>query len=50
MKTADAASPVAPIQVAISLAAFIGMYGFLGAVGYYLIIKYARKGPQEVTA
>ena len=50
MKTADAASPLAPIQVAISLAAFIGMYGFLGAVGYYLIIKYARKGPQEVAA
>ena len=50
MKTADAGSPLAPIQVAISLAAFIGMYGFLGAVGYYLIIKYARKGPQEVSA
>ena len=50
MKTADAVSPLAPIQVALTLAAFIGMYGFLGAVGYYLIIKYARKGPAELTA
>jgi cytochrome d ubiquinol oxidase subunit I len=50
MKTADAVSPLAPIQVALTLAAFIGMYGFLGAVGYYLMIRHARKGPQEVTA
>jgi cytochrome d ubiquinol oxidase subunit I len=50
MKTADAVSPLAPIQVALTLAAFIGMYGFLGAVGYFLIIKNARKGPQEAPA
>jgi len=46
MKTSDAASPIALSQVAVSLVAFIGVYGFLGAIGYYLIFKYAKKGPE----
>jgi cytochrome d ubiquinol oxidase subunit I len=46
MKTSDAASPIAASQVATSLTAFILVYGLLGAVGYYLIFKYARKGPE----
>jgi cytochrome d ubiquinol oxidase subunit I len=46
MRTSEAASPtVAGYQVLISLIAFIGVYGLLGAVGYYLIFKHARKGP-----
>jgi cytochrome d ubiquinol oxidase subunit I len=45
MKTADAVSPIATSQVAISLIAFILVYGVLGAIGYYLMIKNARKGP-----
>jgi cytochrome d ubiquinol oxidase subunit I len=45
MKTADAVSPIAASQVAVSLVAFILVYGLLGAVGYYLIAKYARLGP-----
>jgi cytochrome d ubiquinol oxidase subunit I len=48
MKTADAVSPIAVSQVAVSLAAFIGVYGLLGAIGYYLIFKYAKKGPEAV--
>jgi cytochrome d ubiquinol oxidase subunit I len=48
MKTADAVSPVAASQVAVSLVAFILVYGLLGGVGYYLIGKYARLGPDAV--
>jgi cytochrome d ubiquinol oxidase subunit I len=48
MKTAAAVSPIAVSQVAVSLAAFIGVYGLLGALGYFLIIKYAVKGPEAV--
>ena len=46
MKTSEAASPIAFSQVAVSLAAFIGVYGFLGAIGYYLIFRHAKKGPE----
>ncbi len=45
MKTSDAASPVAGSQVLISLIAFILVYGILGALGFYLIAKNAKKGP-----
>jgi len=46
MKTSDAASPVASSQVLISLIAFILVYSLLGAVGFYLIAKNAKKGPE----
>ncbi|MDM8516186.1 cytochrome ubiquinol oxidase subunit I [Desulfobacterales bacterium HSG16] len=45
MKTSDAVSPVACTQVLFSLIGFILIYGLLGAVGFYLIAKNARKGP-----
>jgi cytochrome d ubiquinol oxidase subunit I len=45
MKTSDAASPLATSQVSLSLIGFILVYGLLGAVGFYLISKNARKGP-----
>ncbi len=45
MRTADAASPVPGSSVAISLAAFIGVYSLLGLLDIYLIAKYAKKGP-----
>ncbi len=48
LKTADAASPVASSQVLTSLIAFILVYGLLGAVGFYLIFKNAKKGPEPV--
>ena len=48
MKTSDAVSPIATSQVGTSLVAFVLVYGLLGAVGYYLIFKYARKGPETV--
>ncbi len=48
MKTSDAVSPVAVSQVTVSLIAFLGVYGVLGAVGFYLIGKYAKKGPVAI--
>jgi len=48
MRTSDASSPLAGYQVMATLAAFIVVYGFLGAVGYYLIGKNAIKGPESV--
>lgn len=45
MKTSDAVSPIATSQVATTLVAFILVYGLLGLVGYSLIFKNARKGP-----
>ncbi|MBW2326035.1 MAG: cytochrome ubiquinol oxidase subunit I [Deltaproteobacteria bacterium] len=46
MKTSDAVSPIAGSQVLISLIAFILVYGLLGATGFYLIYKNAKKGPE----
>jgi cytochrome bd ubiquinol oxidase subunit I len=46
MKTSEAFSPVAMSQVLTSLIAFVLIYGLLGAIGYYLIIRLARKGPE----
>ncbi len=46
MKTSEAFSPVATSQVLTSLVAFILIYGILGAMGYTLIFKTARKGPE----
>ncbi|WP_243364657.1 cytochrome ubiquinol oxidase subunit I [Fundidesulfovibrio terrae] len=45
MRTKDAVSPVDPSQVALSLAAFVVVYAFLGVIDIYLLAKYAKKGP-----
>ena len=45
MKTSDAVSPIATSQVLTSLLAFIGIYGILGATGFYLIAKNSIKDP-----
>ncbi|MGQ9752965.1 MAG: cytochrome ubiquinol oxidase subunit I [Thermoanaerobaculaceae bacterium] len=45
MRTKDAVSSLAPIQVATTAPAFILVYGLLGAADFYLLFKYARKGP-----
>jgi len=47
MKTSDGVSPIATSQVAISLMAFIIVYGALGAIGYYLMGSKAIKGPED---
>ena len=49
MKTSDAVSAqITTSQVATSLVAFIGIYALLGAVNFYLLFKFARKGPAGV--
>jgi len=45
MRTSDAVSPIASVQVAMTLLGFVVVYGLLGAAGFYLIVKHARKGP-----
>ncbi|SDU19119.1 cytochrome ubiquinol oxidase subunit I [Desulfobacula phenolica] len=46
LKTSDAVSPIAGNQVLFSLIGFIIVYGMLGALGFYLISKYAKQGPE----
>jgi cytochrome bd ubiquinol oxidase subunit I len=48
MKTSDAASPIAGVQVLTTLIGFFLIYGLLGAVGFYLIVEKARKGPEGI--
>jgi cytochrome d ubiquinol oxidase subunit I len=46
LKTADSVSKSLDVsQVAISLGAFTLIYSLLGAVDFYLLAKYAKKGP-----
>ena len=50
MKTTDAVSPIAVSQVSTSLVAFFLVYALLGAVDFYLLFKFARKGPDAAPA
>ena len=51
MKTADAVSKsVTVTQVALSLLGFTVLYGLLGAVDIFLLVKYAKKGPDKDTS
>jgi cytochrome d ubiquinol oxidase subunit I len=50
MKTTDAVSPIAVSQVGTSLVAFFLVYALLGAVDFYLLFKFARKGPDAASA
>jgi cytochrome d ubiquinol oxidase subunit I len=45
MLTAEAASPVAGLQVALSLLAFVMVYFFVFGAGTYYIIRLILKGP-----
>ena len=48
MKTSQAASPVASTQVLASLIGFVVVYSLLGFVGFWLMIKHVKKGPEPV--
>jgi len=48
MRTAEAASPVAGSQVAISLLAFAVLYTLLGLVALALVVRQAKHGPEPV--
>ena len=48
LKTADAVSKsVTATQVLLSLFGFTVLYGILGAIDIYLLVKYAKKGPDS---
>ncbi|HVN72501.1 MAG TPA: cytochrome ubiquinol oxidase subunit I [Desulfomonilia bacterium] len=48
LKTSDAVSKsITAGQVALSLAAFTIVYALLGAVDVYLLVKYAKQGPEK---
>lgn len=48
LRTADAASPVSGLQVAISLGLFVFVYGIVFAAGIYYINRLLNKGPSSV--
>ncbi len=48
MRTSDAVSPVPADNILFSLLGFIVVYTLLGILDIYLLIKYARKGPEGV--
>jgi cytochrome d ubiquinol oxidase subunit I len=50
MRTSDAVSPVTTGQVGVSLVALTLLYTLLGIVGFWIIIRYARKGPKPADA
>ena len=50
MRTSDAVSPVDPTQVAVSLIAFVLFYGLLGVVAFWLMARFAKKGPAPLPA
>jgi cytochrome d ubiquinol oxidase subunit I len=50
MRTSDSASKIAAGQVGVSLAAFIATYTVLGIACFYLIIRFAGRGPKLPTA
>ncbi len=45
MRTRDAVSSVPASQVLATLIVFVLLYGLLGAIDFYLLFKFARKGP-----
>ncbi len=45
LKVSDSSSAIAPHQAAASLIGFILIFSLLGAVDFYLLFKYARRGP-----
>ncbi len=48
MKTSDAVSKsISTTQVVLSLIGFTVLYGLLGAIDIYLLVKYAKKGPDN---
>jgi cytochrome d ubiquinol oxidase subunit I len=48
LKTSDAASKsITTTQVLLSLLGFVVLYGVLGAIDIFLLVKYAKKGPDK---
>lgn len=47
MKTGQAASPISPVQVFVSLVAFIVIYAMIGITAFWLMAAAVRKGPDQ---
>ncbi|RJX32753.1 MAG: cytochrome ubiquinol oxidase subunit I [Desulfarculus sp.] len=50
MRTAQGVSPVDAHQVAVSFIAFIVFYGLLGITAFWLMARYAKRGPEPLAA
>jgi cytochrome d ubiquinol oxidase subunit I len=51
LKTSEAVSrSVDPMQVILSIGGFCIFYSLLGGIDLYLLVKYAKKGPEEETS
>jgi cytochrome bd ubiquinol oxidase subunit I len=50
MKTADGVSPIHTSQVAASLVGFVLLYSVLGLADFFLLFKFARKGPEPAAS
>ena len=50
MKTADGVSPIHTSQVAVSLVGFLLLYSLLGLADFFLLFKFARKGPEPAAS
>ena len=50
MKTSESVSPIAVSQVATTLVGFIVLYSLLGLAAFYLIARFAKKGPEPLAA
>ncbi len=50
MKTADGVSPIHTSQVAVSLVGFVLLYSLLGLADFFLLFKFARKGPEPASS
>jgi cytochrome d ubiquinol oxidase subunit I len=46
MRTSDAASPIDGTQILVTLIGFCVVYGLLGLLGFGLMVKVARRGPE----
>ncbi len=48
MKTAEAVSPISSVQVTATLLGFIVFYSILGVIDFWLLVHYAKKGPEPL--
>lgn len=50
MRTEDAASPIQASQVLVSFIGFFVLYSILGIINFYLLARFAKRGPQDPPA
>jgi cytochrome bd ubiquinol oxidase subunit I len=50
LRTEQAGSPIAPVQVWASLGGLFALYAVLGGANFYLLFKHSRRGPEPAAA